>query len=637
MAATASSAVIFYEQLLTEFKRDEQVAMAELDNLTKKRAGGQANMNDAVASTEQIRKWEDHMWPTDKLCDELKTNSKNGLSAAQASAVFAKEGKNALTEKKAMPWYCVFLGEMTGFFSLLLWFGAFLCFIGYGIQTKQNPELDDKSNLYLGIVLATVTFITGCFSYQQTSKAASLMDEFNNFIPRTATVIRDGKTQSIPAENLVIGDLVIIKGGDNVPADTILLQTTEMKVNNSSLTGESEELLRLPDKRTPNVFESENVCFFGTQCTTGQGTGIVFRTGDNTVIGLIANLSQTAESAETPLSIEIERFIKIISAVALTLGITFLIFGFIYGYDPITNLVFAIGIIVANVPEGLLATVTVSLALTAKRMHKKMVLVKNLESVETLGSTSCICSDKTGTLTQNRMTVSHMFLDAKVIDASVNWQIYKKSYAREMDKDEAQRNMKKVTEPSYDIHDTSFKEILKSIALNTTAFFTPSFGDDDICARVCKQHKANNEEFTKNPELKHSAEWADKFKEAEEFLLEKDDKLSYLKKNVKGDASETGLIKFAEPILLASLEGLDFGGIAGYREKFPVVKVTNDENKDGYEAVIPFSSDIKFNLLIRDLNKECLNPTRKEDNVAVFLKGAPERVLSRCTKILCEG
>jgi P-type E1-E2 ATPase len=120
-------------------------------------------------------------------------------------------------------------------------------------------------------------------------------------------------------------------------------------------------------------------------------------------------LASSAEAAETPLSIEIERFIKIISAVAFTLGITFFIFGVIYEYDIITNLVFMIGIIVANVPEGLLATVTVSLALTAQRMAGKYVLVKNLESVETLGSTSCICSDKTGTLTQNRMTVSHMY------------------------------------------------------------------------------------------------------------------------------------------------------------------------------------------------------------------------------------
>ena len=152
-------------------------------------------MNDAVASTEQIRKWEDHMWPAEKLCEELNTDREKGLTTQKAAQIFAKEGKNALTEKKSLPWYCVFIGEMTGFFSLLLWFGAFLCFIGYGIQKKQNPNLDDKANLYLGIVLATVTFITGCFSYQQSSKAASLMDEFNSFIPRTAQCCRDGKWQ----------------------------------------------------------------------------------------------------------------------------------------------------------------------------------------------------------------------------------------------------------------------------------------------------------------------------------------------------------------------------------------------------------------------------------------------------------
>jgi P-type E1-E2 ATPase len=135
-------------------------------------------------------------------------------------------------------------------------------------------------------------------------------------------------------------------------------------------------------------------------------------------------LASSAESEPTPLSIELDRFIKIISAVAIILGVTFFIFGVVYGYDIITNLVFAIGIIVANVPEGLLATVTVSLALTAKRMAQKMVLVKNLESVETLGSTSCICSDKTGTLTQNRMTVSHMFFNRKTVDASVNLQTW---------------------------------------------------------------------------------------------------------------------------------------------------------------------------------------------------------------------
>ena len=252
------------------------------------------------------------------------------------------------------------------------------------------------------------------------------MADFKNFIPREALTLRDGNWAKLEARLLVPGDVIKIKGGDNVPADVILITANEMKVNNASLTGESEDLLRDVTLSTPNVFESPNVAFFGTMCTNGAGTGIVFKTGDDTVIGRIANLSQAAEAKETPLSIEIERFIKIISLVAITLGVTFFIFGLIIGYNIITNLVFAIGIIVANVPEGLLATVTVSLALTAKSMARKMVLVKNLESVETLGSTSCICSDKTGTLTQNRMTVSQMFFDRKVVDASVNWQMFKK-------------------------------------------------------------------------------------------------------------------------------------------------------------------------------------------------------------------
>jgi sodium/potassium-transporting ATPase subunit alpha len=173
-----------------------------------------------------------------------------------------------------------------------------------------------------------------------------------------------------------------------------------MKVNNASLTGEAEELLRLAEEKNENVFESANVAFFGTECKTGKGTGVVFRTGDDTAIGRIANLTTSAEAKQTPLAHEIERFIILITVVALVLGVTFFLYGLIIvEYDVIDMLVFAIGIIVANVPEGLLATVTVSLALTAKRMATKMVLVKNLESVETLGSTSCICSDKTGTLT----------------------------------------------------------------------------------------------------------------------------------------------------------------------------------------------------------------------------------------------
>lgn len=362
------------------------------------------------------------------MCQRLGTDKVKGMTDSQAHDAHKIHGDNALTKKEAVPWYCLFLHEMLGFFSLLLWFGSALCFIGFIIQTDK----EDLSNLYLGIVLAVVTFLTGCFSYAQSSKSAEMMAQFENFIPPVATVIRNGTEQQIDAKLIVPGDVVVVKGGENIPCDIMVFKSNEMKVNNASLTGESEDINLDPDlEPVANIFETKNVGFFGTQCTAGSGTGICFKIGDNTVIGQIANLASSAESAETPLSIEIERFIKIISGVAISLGVIFFVFGVIYEYDIITNLVFAIGIIVANVPEGLLATVTVSLALTAQRMAGKMVLVKNLESVETLGSTSCICSDKTGTLTQNRMTVSHLFFNRKTVDASVNYQQHERNSLKE--------------------------------------------------------------------------------------------------------------------------------------------------------------------------------------------------------------
>jgi sodium/potassium-transporting ATPase subunit alpha len=306
-----------------------------------------------------------------------------------------------------------------------LWAGAILCFIGYGLQDDKS----DKSSIYLGIVLSLIVIITAIFSYSQSAKSEALMAQFKNFIPPKAFVYRDGQKKEINAVEIVPGDIVEVSTGDNIPADIVLFKTNEMKVNNASLTGESEDLLRIPEEKDKNIFESPNVAFFGTACTNGSGVGIVFKIGDHTVIGQIANLAQSAETEETPLHQEIDRFILLISCIAISLGVLFFCLGFIYKYPVITNLIFMIGIIVANVPEGLLVTVTVCLALTAKKMAEKMVLVKNLEAVETLGSTSCICSDKTGTLTQNRMTVSHLFYNLASIEAAVNYEQVKQGKA----------------------------------------------------------------------------------------------------------------------------------------------------------------------------------------------------------------
>ena len=236
------------------------------------------------------------------------------------------------------------------------------------------------------------------------------MDGFKNFIPAMSTVIRDGKESQILSAKLVRGDILVIKEGMRIPADIRIIQSNEMKVDNSSLTGESEPLTRTDICDQPNkILETKNVAFFGTLCKFGQGRGVVFNIGEKTVIGQIANLVSDSGSPETPLRREINRFIIIIAIIAVIFGVILFFLGFILHYSALQNSIFAIGIIVANVPEGLLPTITIALAVSALRLSQKNVLVKNLESVETLGSTSCICSDKTGTLTQNVMTVEHLW------------------------------------------------------------------------------------------------------------------------------------------------------------------------------------------------------------------------------------
>lgn len=439
-----------------------------------------------------------------------------------------------------------------------------------------------------------------------------MMAQFENFIPAKASVIRDGRPQEIDAKLIVPGDVVVVKGGENIPCDIVVYKSSEMKVNNASLTGESEDIAVDPSAEpTANIFESKNVAFFGTQCTAGAGTGICFRTGDSTVIGQIANLASSAEAGQSPLSIEIDRFILIVSSVAIALGVIFFMFGIIYQYDIITNLVFAIGIIVANVPEGLLATVTVSLALTAKRMAGKMVLVKNLESVETLGSTSCICSDKTGTLTQNRMTVSHLFVSRQVLDASTNLQAYQRNLAR--DKPDEKIKI------GYDPRDPGFDALLKAVVLGTYTIFSYSPSEDEcktLHARMLKVPVASLEKQVVAPEV---------LNDCRARLLAAEKEMLYIYRHCKGDASETGLVQFAQAIM----------DLDETRKRYPTY-VYQKDGKD-IDCSIPFSSDIKFNLFIRDMNPAVKNPTDIDDGLCVFIKGAPERILSRCSNILVNG
>merc|ERR1712079_1000148 len=272
--------------------------------------------------------------------------------------------------------------------------------------------------------------------------------------------------------------------------------------------------------------------------------GMVINIGDWTVMGRIAGLASGLDTGDTPIAKEIAHFIHIITGVAVFLGVSFFILSFILGYNWLDAVIFLIGIIVANVPEGLLATVTVCLTLTAKRMASKNCLVKNLEAVETLGSTSTICSDKTGTLTQNRMTVAHMWIDNKIVEADTS-------------EDQSGSGSQAWKESS------GWKTLERVAALCNRAEFKG--GQDGV---------------------------------------------SILKREVNGDASEAAILKCTE---------LTKGNVMGYRAK----------NKKVCE--IPFNSTNKFQVSVHETED------RNDNRYLLVMKGAPERIVDRCSTIVIDG
>lgn len=427
-----------------EMARQYSETSARVSFALEQRKKGGKKAKEAAAQEDlkkELEMWE-HKVTVDELCKKLGTDDKAGLTKAEAKIRYDRDGPNQLSPPKVTPWWVKLAAQFINFFAVLLQVASVLCFIGYGL----DPEA--KDNLYLGIVLYGVVIITAIFSFFQEFKSEKTMEKFKNFLPPKSVCVRDGRASEVDAITLVVGDLIEVKLGDKLPADIRIVSNQKLKVDNSPLTGESEPIGRTVDCTDENPLETKNLAFFGTLAVDGTATGIVVNTGDDTVFGRIAGLAAGSSSDATTLQRDIHHFVLIISTVAITLGVVFFAIGFIKGTEPITNVVFCIGIIVANVPEGLLATVTVSLTLSAKRMAKKQVLVKKLEAVETLGSTTCICSDKTGTLTQNRMTIVHVAYDGALHTTKTA-----------------------ATEATYDVEDKCFKQLFFVGALCAKAVF----------------------------------------------------------------------------------------------------------------------------------------------------------------------
>ncbi|VIO93925.1 Uncharacterized protein BM_BM10442 [Brugia malayi] len=376
----------------------------------------------------------EHQIPIEELCAELKTDVNMGHSEEKANQLLKEYGLNMLTPPKKRSELVAALKCLFAGFNFLLWLGSFASVTSYIIESQQsaNVKLD---NLYMGIVLAVVVVVTGFFAYYQEYKSSKIMESFARLAPPTTTVLRDGQMKRVDATLIVPGDIVYIKAGDRIPADVRVISSSGLKVDCSTLTGESEPQNRSPECTHVNPLETNNLVLFGTGAVEGKCKGIVVLTGDRTIMGRIAYLTSRVDSGKTPIGREIDHFITVIGVVAATIGISFFIISIIYGYTFVEALVFLIGIIVANVPEGIIATMTVCLTLTAVKMRRKNCLVKKLEGVETLGSTSTICSDKTGTLTQNRMTVTHTWFNGSISDVNFHESTSENSDPKELNFD----------------------------------------------------------------------------------------------------------------------------------------------------------------------------------------------------------
>jgi P-type Ca2+ transporter type 2C len=345
--------------------------------------------------------------PIKEVFDDLKT-SPEGLTSEEAKQRLKTYGYNKLTEKKQIPFIHKFISHLRDLFGVLLLVAAVLSYV------SGSPEL--------ALIILAVVFVNIFVSLFQESRAEKAMETLKSWMPEYAKVLRNGELQKIHVKELVPGDIIQLDEGDRVPADARLIEAFDLWTNNVPLTGESEPQPRVPE--TVTVVEkaylySPNLVFMSTSVAKGQGKAVVYATGMNTQFGKIASLTQTIHEEESPLQKEIGLTAKYDFIIAVVVGAAFFLASFLFLHRDIgTSILFMIGVMVCCVPEGLQVTVSSALAINVLKMVKQNVLVKRLSAVQTLGSVTVICTDKTGTITRGEMTVNKLWVKDRVIEVS---------------------------------------------------------------------------------------------------------------------------------------------------------------------------------------------------------------------------
>ncbi|HEX6257387.1 MAG TPA: cation-transporting P-type ATPase [Euzebyales bacterium] len=311
-----------------------------------------------------------------------------GLTEAEARRRRNAHGPNVLPRPPRIPGWRRLLDQLTHFFAVMLWIAGVLAFMA-GL-----PQL--------GVAIVVVVLVNAVFAYVEEHRADRAAEGLRELLPRQVTVVRDGRRRQVDAADLVPGDLVVLAAGDRISADLVATTAHALAVDTSTLTGES----------VPTHVEAGEPLYAGTFVTEGDAEALVTATAADTRLAQIATLTQAGPRPPSPLTRELHRVVRTIATIAVGVGVAFFAVSLLVGTAPSEAVVFAIGVTVALVPEGLLPTVTLSLAIGAQRMARRNALVRRLDAVETLGSTTCVCTDKTGTLTRNEMQVVDVWTPA---------------------------------------------------------------------------------------------------------------------------------------------------------------------------------------------------------------------------------
>ena len=343
------------------------------------------------------------MWENfrkEEVLKKLKTDAKSGLTIEEVNFRKQKYGKNKLEEKKKETLIVKFIKQFNDFMIIILIIASALS-AGISYLQGENDYVDS-------IIIIAIVVFNALMGVIQEAKAEKSIEALKEMTPPRAKVIRNGNIQEINAEELVPGDIIELEAGIYVPADCRLIESHNLKIEESSLTGETEPVLKNAEiiaKRDIALGDMLNMAFMASIVVNGHGKAIVTETGMNTKVGKIANMIMENKTPETPIQKKLAQVGKILGIVCLIICVLIFVIGMIKNINPIEMFMTSVGLAVAAIPEGLPAIVTIMLSIGVSKMAKNNSIIRKLPAVETLGSSNVICSDKTGTLTQNKMKV----------------------------------------------------------------------------------------------------------------------------------------------------------------------------------------------------------------------------------------